>query len=323
MKAIVWTAYGAADGLKLADVEMPAPKDNEVLVRIHATSVTAGDSEIRQLKIPAAFRLPFRLYMGLLRPRNAVLGQELAGEIAAVGSSVTRFKAGDQIYAVTGPGFGAYAEYICLPADGGIARKPANMTYAEAAVAPTAGLEALHYLRQAKIQPGQQVAVVGGAGSIGTFGIQIAKAYGATVTGVDHGTKLETMRAIGADHVVDYTRENVTNSGRTFDVIFDVMGKTAYASGLRALNPGGALLLANATLAQLVRAVWTRLTSGKRVIAGTSPQHAADLNALSKMIEAGQIRSVIDRTFPLEQAAEAHRYVDSGQKKGNVSLSVA
>jgi NADPH:quinone reductase-like Zn-dependent oxidoreductase len=292
-------------------------------VRVHATSVTAGDSEIRRLKLPVMFRLPFRVYSGLLRPRGAILGQELAGEVEAVRVAVKRFQVDDQIFAVTGLKFGAYAEYACLSEDGGVALKPANMSYLEAAAVPTAGLEALHYLRKASIRPGQHVVVVGGGGSIGTFGIQLAKAYGAEVTGVDHGTKLETMRSIGADTVIDYMREDFTRSGRTYDVIFDVMGKSPFSRSVRSLNPHGFYLLTNSNLLQKLGGLFTSVSSGRRVVFDTSPQTAEALDELRSLIEAGKLRSVIDRSYPLAQTAEAHRYVDSGEKKGNVVILVA
>ena len=323
MRAIVWTEYGSPDGLRLAEVDKPTPKPGQVLVRVRATTVAAGDSEVRRLNIPLMLRLPFRIYLGLLRPRRVILGQELSGEIEAIGSAVKRFQAGDQVFAVTGPGFGAYAEYIALPENGGIAFKPANMTYLEAAAAPTAGLEALYHLGKANIQPDQQVAIVGGGGSIGTFAIQLAKAYGAQVTGVDEGSKLDTMRSVGADAVFDYTRDDFTSSGRTYDVIFDVMGMSPFSRTVRSLNQHGYYLLANSNLPKKLRGLWTSGTSRRRVLFGTARQNAEDLDELQSLIEAGKIRSVIDRCYPLEEIAEAHRYVDSGRKKGSVVVLVA
>jgi 2-desacetyl-2-hydroxyethyl bacteriochlorophyllide A dehydrogenase len=325
MKAIVWTRYGPPDGLQLKEVEKPTPKDNEVLVRIHATTVTAGDCEMRSLKIPLWFRLPMRIYMGFLKPREIILGQELAGEIEAVGKDVKLFKPGDQVFAATGFGFGAYAEYKCLPEApemGALASKPANLTYAEAAAVPTGGLEALHFLRRANIHSGQKVLIIGAGGSIGTFAVQLARYSGAEVTGVDSTGKLDMLRSIGAEHVIDYTREDFTKNGETYDVIFDVMGKSSFSGSIRSLTQNGRFLLGNPGLTRIVRGRWISMRSSQKVIIGAAIQKNEDLVFLKKLVEAGKIKPVIDRCYPLEQTAEAHRYVDTGQKKGNVSITV-
>jgi NADPH:quinone reductase-like Zn-dependent oxidoreductase len=326
MKAIVWTKYGPPDVLQLKEVQKPTPKDNEVLIRVCATTVTAGDSEMRRLKIPVLFRLPMRIYNGLLKPKRiTILGQELAGEIDTAGKEVTLFKQGDQIFATTGLGFGAYAEYICLPEEpkmGVLARKPANMTYAEAAAVPTGGLEALHFMRKAAIQPGQKVLIIGAGGSIGTFAVQLARYFGAEVTGVDSAGKLDMLRSIGADHVIDYTREDFTKSTATYDVIFDVMGKGSFSACIKSLNQNGRYLIGNPGLVQMVRGLWTSMRSSKKVIIGAAIQKNEDLVFLKNLIEAGKIKPVIDRCYPLEQIVEAHRYVETGQKKGNVVISI-
>jgi NADPH:quinone reductase-like Zn-dependent oxidoreductase len=326
LKAIVWTKYGPADGLQLKEVEKPVPGDNEVLIRIYATTVTAGDCEIRTLKIPFLYRLPMRIYVGLRKPeRLTILGQELAGEIESVGKKVKLFKPGDRVFATTGFGMGAYAEYICLPEEpeeGALAIKPANMTYEEAAAVPTGGLEALHFLRKGNIQKGQKVLINGAGGSIGTFGVQLARYFGAEVTGVDSTGKLDALRSIGADQVIDYTREDFTKNGEPYDVIFDVVGKSPFSRSKKSLKQNGRYLLANPGLLQMIRGLWTSKTSSKKVIFGTASQKTEDLIFLKELIEAGKIKTVIDRCYPLEQTAEAHRYVEEGHKKGNVVITV-
>jgi 2-desacetyl-2-hydroxyethyl bacteriochlorophyllide A dehydrogenase len=323
MKAMIWTKYGSPNGLQLREVEKPTPKDNEVLIRIHAATVTAGDCEMRSLKFPLFLSLPMRMYVGLRRPtRIKILGQELAGEIESVGKGVKRFEKGDQVFAAAGLGFGAYAEYKCLPEDGVLAIKPANMTYEEAAAVPVGGLEALHFLRKANILSGQKVLINGAGGSIGTFAVQLARYFGAEVTGVDSTGKLDMLRSIGTDHVIDYTQDDFTKSGETYDVILDVMGKSSFSRSIRSLKPNGRYLLLNAGLSQRVRGRWTSMTSSKKVIIGAASQKREDLIFLKELIEAGKIKAVIDRRYPLEQTAEAHRYVETGYKKGNVVITV-
>jgi NADPH:quinone reductase-like Zn-dependent oxidoreductase len=326
MKAIVWTAYGPPGVLQLREVEKPAPKDNEVLIKIHASTVTAGDCEARSLKFPLGLGIGVRIYVGLRKPsRVTILGQELAGEVEAIGKDVTLFKTGDQVFALTGFGFGGYAEYACLPERpdmGVMATKPANMTFEEAAAVPVGGLEALHFLRQANVQPGNKVLINGAGGSIGTMAVQLAKTYGAQVTAVDSTEKLGMLRSVGADHVVDYTQEDFTRSGETYDVILDVVGKSPYSRSVRSLNENGFYLLANPALSHRVRGAWTSLISSKSVITGAASHSTADLIFLKELIESGKLKTIIDKRYPLEQTAEAHRYVESGQKKGNVIITV-
>jgi NADPH:quinone reductase-like Zn-dependent oxidoreductase len=323
MKAIVWTKYGPPDVLQFREVEKPAPKADEVLVKIHATTVTAGDYELRSLKGPVLFRLPMRIYAGFSKPtRITILGQELAGEIEAVGKDVTRFRPGDQVFAWTGLRLGAYAEYTCLPEDGVLAIKPSNMTYAEAAVLPVGGLEAAHFMKKANIQRGEKVLINGAGGSIGTFAVQLARYYGADVTAVDSTAKLDMLRSIGAGRVIDYTREDFTQSGETYDVIFDVIGKSPFSRSIAALKPNGRYLLGNPGLSQMVRGRWTSPGNGKKVILWEAVQRSEDLTLLKQLVEAGKVKAVIDKRYPLEQAAEAHRYVETGQKKGNVVIIV-
>ncbi len=327
MKAIVWTHYGPPEVLQLQEVAVPTPKDGEVLIKIHATGVTAGDCEMRRLQLPLGLSLPMRLYVGLLRPRRVtILGQELAGKVAAVGRAVTEFAVGDQVMAATGFGFGAYAEYTCLPvADsaGGtatLALKPANLSYAEAATLPVGGLEALHFLRRADVRPGESLLINGAGGSIGTLALQLAKHYGAEVTAVDSTGKLAMLRKLGADHVVDYSQEDFTRRGEVYDIIFDVVGKSPFSRSLQVLKPHGRYLLGNPRVATMVRGWWATKTSDKQVIFATSDSRSGDLLLLAELAAAGTIKPVIDRTYPLAQAAAAHRYVETGQKAGSVAL---
>ena len=315
MKAVICTKYGSPDVLQLAEVKKPVPKDNEVLIRIYTTTVTTGDVEIRKFKMPMWLWLPARIGFGLRGPRRKILGQELAGEIEAVGKDVKSFREGDQVFARTGFSLGAYAEYICLSEEGVIAIKPANMTYEEASAIPMGGLEALHFLRLGNIQSGQKVLINGASGSIGTVAVQLAKYFGAEVTGVCSTRNLDMVRSIGADHVIDYTEEDFTKNGETYDVIFDVVGKSPFSSSLKSLNKNGRYLLANPGLSQMIRGRLVSMRSIKKVITGTASENAEDLLFLKELIEAGKIKSVIDRCYPLEKIAEAHRYVDKGHKK--------
>jgi NADPH:quinone reductase-like Zn-dependent oxidoreductase len=327
MKAIVWTEYGSPDVLQLKEVAKPIPKDNEVLIRIYAATVTAGDCEMRSLRGALWYRLLMRIYVGLKRPtRITILGMELAGEIESVGKDVKLFKEGDQVFAATGfIGMGACAEYICLseePEEGALAIKPANMTYEEAAPVPVGGLEALHFLRQGNIQSGQKVLINGAGGTIGTFAVQLAKYFGAEVTGVDSTGKLDMLYSIGADQVIDYTQEDFTKSGESYDFILDVVSKSSFSGSVRLLKQNGRYLIANPGPSQVVRGRWTSMTSSKKVIFGAAYPKTEDLIFLRELIEAGKIKSVIDRRYPLEQTAEAHRYVEKGHKKGNVVITM-
>lgn len=323
MKAIVFRKYGPPDVLQLQEVAKPAPKENEVLIKIHAATVTTGDCEIRRFKIAFLFWLPFRIFMGLRKPRGTkILGMELAGEIEAVGKDVELFRKGDQVFAATGAGFGANAEYKCLSSTRTIAIKPANMPYEEAAAVPIGGLNALHFLRNGNIQSGQKVLVYGSTGSIGTFAVQIAKHFGAEVTAVSSPAGLELVRSLGADHVIDYTKEDFSENGQTYDVIFDTIGKSPFSRSKRSLKKDGIYLLANPGLPDMVRAIWTSMTGSKKVKFGMAIERAEDMVYLRELIEAGKIKTVIDRTYPLERTAEAHTYVEKGRKQGNVIITV-
>ena len=329
MKAIIWTKFGPPDGLQLKEIEKPVPKEDEVLIKIHATTVSVGDCEMRSLKFGFPLSLLMRMYVGYSRPKRvSILGMALAGKIEAVGKDVTLFRKGDQVFASTGFSLGAYAEYKCLPEKskgmaGQLAMKPVNMTFVEAASVPVGGFEALHFLRQANIRSGQKVLINGAGGSIGTMAVQLSKHFGADVTGVDSREKLDMLRSIGADKVIDYTVEDFTKNGEIYDVIFDVIGKSPFSRSIKSLNQNGFYLLANPKFSYIFRGIWTSITSGKKVISGAANGTTEDLIFLKELIEAGKIKSVIDRSYTLEQIPEAHKYVDTGQKKGNVAVSVA
>ena len=323
MKAIVWTRYGGPEGLQLKEVPNPVPKDDQVLIRIMATSVTAGDCEIRRLQLPFGLGLPMRLYMGLTGPRQKILGQELSGVVEVVGKDVKRFKPGDAVFGVTGFGFGAYAEYICLAQDAAITIKPDNLSFEEAAVIPTAGLEVLHFLGRAGIKMGEKVLVIGAGGSIGTVAVQLARQFGAHVSAVDSAEKLEMLRGLGAEWVIDFTSEDFTREAEIYDIVFDIPGRADIDGYLRVLKPGGRLLLVNPRFMQIVTSNRISRRSGRRIITGSAPQSIQDMEALKELIEAGRIKAMIDRSFPLEEIRDAHRYAESGKKKGNIVITVA
>ncbi len=323
MKAVIWTKYGAPEVLQLREVEKPTPKDNEVLIKIYATTVLIGDCELRSFKLPILYRIPIRLFLGVTNPKRVtILGQELAGEIEAVGRAVTRFKVGDEVFAPTQLRLGAYAEYECLP-ESYPAIKPPNISYEIAATLPTGGVYGIHLLRVANIRAGEKVLIFGAGGSIGTYAVQIAKVMGAEVTGLDSTEKLNMLRSIGADHVIDYTKENFTKSDQKYDVIIDVVGKSPFSGSLRALTTHGRYVLGNPGLIAQIRSTWTSMTSEKRVINDQALHRTEYYIELERLIEAGKVTPAIDRSYPLEQIAEAHRYVDTGQKRGNVVITVA
>lgn len=302
MKAITASKFGGPDVLQLQEVEKPTPKDNEIQVKVHATTVTAGDIRMRSLNVPLLFWLPARITLGFTKPKHPIYGMELAGEVEVVGKDVTRFKPGDQVFASTlAENFGAHAEYKCLREDGMVLTKPQNMTYEEAAAVPIGAPTALRLLRKGKIQPGQKVLIYGASGSVGTYAVQIAKTFGAEVTGVSSTANVEMVKSLGADHVIDYTKEDFSSSGPQYDIIFDAVGKCPKFQYTKALKQNGMFV----TIAKL-----------------NTKQSLEEFTTIKALIEAGKLRAVIDRCYLLEDTVEAHRYVETGHKKGNVVITI-
>jgi NADPH:quinone reductase-like Zn-dependent oxidoreductase len=324
MKAIVYTTYGPAEVLHLEEVEKPKPKDHEVLIKVHATSVTAGDCNARGFTfVSPSFGFIARLAFGLRKPNQPILGMELSGEIVEVGKDVRQFKNGDQVFGIS-PKYGAYAEYICMAEDARLVMKPENMTWTEAASIPFGATTALYFLRDmAKLQPGQKILIIGASGCTGVYAVQIAKYYGAEVSGVCSTRNLEMVRSLGAEHVIDYTKEDFTQNGQTYDVILDMVpGKSSFARYQSSLKPNGLYLAGAGGLESFAQMAWTGLTGGKKVMAGIAPDRAEDLVFLKELLESGKLKPVIDRCYPLEQAAEAHRYADTGHKRGSVVITI-
>ena len=318
MKAIIYTKYGAPEVLQLKEIEKPTAKANEILIKVKATAVNSGD-----LRLRAADPFGVRLFFGLMRPKKNMLGSVLSGEIEKVGSIVTRFTVGDLVFGSTGMSFGAYAEYKCLPENAALALKPTMISHQEAAVIPFGGTTALYFIRKANLKSGQHVLIYGASGAVGTAAIQLAKYFGAIVTGVCSTANIDLVKSLGADQVIDYSREDFTKNGETYDVIFDTVGKTSVERSLRSLNKKGVLMLGASGMAGMLQGLWTSLTSTRQVISGVVSPKAEDIQFLKELIEQGKLKSVIDRTFSLEQMVEAHQYVEKGHKKGNVVIGLA
>jgi len=323
MKAAVCTKYGPPEVLQIREVAKPVPKANELLIRICAATVTMGDCEIRSFRFRPSFWVPFRILIGILKPRRPIQGMYFAGKVESVGTGVTSFTSGDHVYGTSGIYFGAHAEYLCMPERGAVAIKPASMSFEEAAAVPIGGINALHFLKKAALARGEKILINGAGGSIGTFAVQLAKYYGAVVTVVDSADKLEMLRELGADHGIDYVTEDFAESGETYDVIFDVIGKSSFSRSLRSLTHHGRYLLANPRgILQMGRALWTSMVSTKKVVFEFADERSEELRYLTELIEKETIRSVIDKRYPLEHIVEAHRYVEQGHKKGNVALTM-
>ena len=322
MKAITYAKYGSPEVLELKDIEKPVPKINEVLVKVHATTVTKYDCWQRSCTAPRGFGFLNRMASGFRKPKQSILGTELAGESEAVGKDVKLFRKGDQVFGSVAMSMGAYAEYVSLPENGALALKPTNMTYEEAAAVPQGALTALYFLRKANIQSGEKVLIFGASGGVGTFAVQLAKYFGAEVTGVCSTTKMELVQSLGADKVIDYTIEDFTKNGETYDLIFDTVGKSPFSGSKRSLNEDGRYVHATFGLPRLFKMLWLNMRSSKKAIIGLLEENSEDLIFLRELIEAGKLTSIIDRSYPMEQAAEAHRYVETGQKKGQVVINL-
>ena len=322
MKAVVCTRYGSPDVVEIQDVPNPVPKENEVLIKLYASTLTAGDCEIRRFNIPVLFWLPLRIMLGITKPRSGILGQEYAGEIVAVGDKVTQFNKGDAVFGSTTIRLGAHAQYLCVPEKYPNLFVPDKMSYEMAATITTGGINGLHFVRQAKITPGEKVLINGAGGSIGTYALQFAKSYGALVTCVDSINKLPMLRELGADEVIDYAQMDFTRNGKKYDVIIDIVGKSSYSRCLKSMNRKGRYVLGNPTLTGMLRGLFTSLTSDKKVMSKFASYQPESFDFIRKLIEERKLRVVIDKRFTLEEVREAHRYVEAGLKAGNVIILV-
>lgn len=322
MKAVVYTNYGSPDVLQLTEVAKPIPKENEVLIKIHATTVTSADWRVRSLNVPVGFGLMSRLVFGIWKPRQPILGTELAGEVESVGKNVSKFQVGDRVLGFSGASMGCHTEYKCLPEDGMVVIKPDNLSYEAAAAISFGGTTAWDFLRRGKLQSGEKVLINGAAGCVGTATVQLAKYIGADVTGVCSTANLELVQSLGADRAIDYTNEDFTANGETYDIIIDTVGTAPFARVKNSLAAGGRLLLVLAGLPDVLSAPWISMTGSKKVIAGPVSERVEDIQLLANLAAAGKFTPYIDRSYPFDRIAEAHSYVDTGHKKGNVVVTV-
>jgi len=324
MKAIVHTKYGPPDELQLKEVEKPVPGDNEVLIKIHATTVTTTDCNARNFTfVPQSFMFFARIMFGFKKPRIKILGIDLAGEIEAIGKNVKLFKAGDHVFGSPGTKFGGHAEYVCVPENGALAIKPADLSWEKAAAISLAGNTALFFIRDlAKIQAGQKILIHGASGAIGTYAVQLAKYYGAEVTGVCSTANAEMVKSLGADKVIDYTIEDFTKSNEKYDFVFNVVGKTTFSQCKGILKPKGIYLDNMMEVKDFLKVLWTSIVGGKKIKGGVSTERAENLKFFIELIESGKLKPVIDRSFPIEKTAEAFHYVEQGHKKGNVVITI-
>jgi NADPH:quinone reductase-like Zn-dependent oxidoreductase len=323
MKAAVYERYGPPEVVELKEVPTPAPGDTEVLIRVHATTVTSADWRVRSLRMPRGFAGISRLVFGFTRPRQPVLGTEAAGEVVAIGKDVTRFKVGDAVFAFSGARMGCHAEFKCMAQDGAVALKPEALSFEQAAALPFGATTALTFLRRAKLQPGDRVLVNGASGSVGTAAVQLARHFGADVTAVCSGANLELVRSLGASRGIDYTREDFAASGARYDVIVDTVGTAPYSRARHALKDGGRLLAVLAELPDMLAVPWVALTTRHTVISGPAPERAEDLRFIADLAQTGKFKPVIDRVYAFERIVDAHRHVDTGRKRGNVVVTLA
>ena len=322
MKAILWTKYGAANLLKIGEVEKPIPKADEVLIKIKKGTVTPGDCEIRRFEMHVLFWLPLRLYLGIWKPRKHILGFELAGDVESMGNAVKDFNVGEAVFGGTGFRFAANAEYTCVPAKGMIAKKPANVSYEDATTIPVAGTNALHYIRKADIKPGEKILIIGAAGCFGTYAVQLAKYYGAEVTAIDSTNKLGVLKAIGADYVIDYTKEDFAKNGISYDIIFDIAGKGSVSKSMKSLTPKGRFVLATPWVKQVLQGFWSSITSKRQFTIALADENPEDLKYLTNLMEESRLKPIIDKHYSLDQVPEAHAYVESGDKIGTVVINI-
>lgn len=317
MKAITYTHYGSPDVLQLKEVAKPSPKDNEVLVRIKATAVNSGDIRLRK-----ADPFAVRFFFGLLKPKVNILGSVFSGEVESAGRLVKRFKVGDNVFGHTDIRFGAYAEYICIPESGSLSLKPDNISHNEAAAIPFGGVTALHFLKKAKLQPNQKVLVVGASGAVGSAAVQLAKSYGAMVTGVCSTSNVDLVKSIGADKVIDYTKEDFTRNNNVYDLIFDAVNTVSVPRSLKSLTQNGTMILSAAGMTEMLQGLWISLTTKRKVMTGVISHSTEDIEFLKALIEKGMYKPVVDRIYTLAQIVEAHAYVEKGHKRGNIVISI-